>query len=59
MYLSDERQRNGENWPRPFGVAAKIGPYVVLALDGGPATAFGLGLVWTDFRPQRCTPGIR
>jgi len=34
-------------------VAAKIRPYFVLALDGGPTTAFGLGLVWPDFRSQR------
>jgi hypothetical protein len=25
--------------------AAKIRPYFILALDGGPATAFGLGFV--------------
>ncbi|MGD0738272.1 MAG: hypothetical protein ABR957_01665 [Terracidiphilus sp.] len=37
-------------------VAAQIGPYFILALDGGPATAFGLGFVWPDFRPQRCPP---
>jgi hypothetical protein len=29
--------------------AAKIRPYFILALDGGPATAFGLGFVWPDF----------
>jgi hypothetical protein len=28
----------------------EIRPYFVLALDGGPATACGLGLVWPDFR---------
>ena len=37
-------------------VAAKIGPYFILALDGGPATAFGLGFVWPDFRSQRHPP---
>jgi hypothetical protein len=31
----------------------KIGPYLILALDGGPATAFGLGFVWPDFPSQR------
>ena len=35
------------------GVAAKIRPYLILALDGEPAIAFGLGFVWPDFRPQR------
>jgi hypothetical protein len=35
-------------------VAAQIGPYFILALDGGPATAFGLGFVWPNFRSQRC-----
>ncbi|MGA7858434.1 MAG: hypothetical protein WCA11_10935, partial [Terracidiphilus sp.] len=48
-------------------VAAKIRPYFILALDGGPATAFGLRFistprtktcpwgpgVWPDFRSQR------
>ena len=38
VYLSDERRRNEKNWPRPFGVAVKIRPYFILALDGGPAT---------------------
>ncbi len=31
-------------------VTSKIGPYFILALDGGPATAFGLGFVYPDFR---------
>jgi hypothetical protein len=35
-------------------VAEKIGPYFILALDGGPATAFGLGFVWPNFLAQRC-----
>jgi hypothetical protein len=35
-------------------VAAKIRPYFLLALDGGPATAFGLGFVRPDFHSQRC-----
>jgi hypothetical protein len=26
---------------------------LIVGLDGGPATAFELRLVWTDFRPQR------
>jgi hypothetical protein len=34
-------------------VATQISPYFVVVLDWGPATAFGLCLVWTDFRPQR------
>ena len=37
-------------------VAAKILPYFILALDGGPATACGLGFVCQDFHSQRCTP---
>jgi hypothetical protein len=36
-------------------VAGKIRPYFILAIDGGPATAFGLGFVWPDFSSQRCT----
>jgi hypothetical protein len=55
-YWSDARQRNGENRPRPLRVAEKIRPYFILALDGGPATAFGLGFVWPDFRSQRHPP---
>jgi hypothetical protein len=34
-------------------VATQIGPYLILALEGGPATAFGLVFVWPDFRSQR------
>ena len=34
-------------------VAEKIQPYFILALGGGPATAFGLGFVWPDFPSQR------
>ncbi len=52
-YWSDERQRNRKNGPRPFGLRVKIGPYFVVALDSGPATAFALRLVWADFDPQR------
>jgi hypothetical protein len=37
-------------------VAVKIRPYFILVLDGGPATAFGLGFVWPDFLKQRCAP---
>jgi hypothetical protein len=37
-------------------VAAQIGPYFVLALDLGVTKAFGLRLVWPNFRPQRCPP---
>ncbi len=69
-YLSDERRRDRENPPRPFGfhpntqssrargprVADKIGPYFVVALDLGTTKAFGLRLVWPDFLPQRCPP---
>src|SRR6266852_9760705 len=67
---SDDRRGNRENWPRPEGLRRKIGPYVILALDGGPATAFGLGFVshptdedlsvgtpvWPNFRSQRHPP---
>jgi hypothetical protein len=31
----------------------EIRPYFILALDGGPAAAFGLGFIWQDFRWQR------
>jgi hypothetical protein len=58
--------------PGPW-VAGQIGPYFILALDGGPATAFGLGFVstpatktcrrgprfWPDFPSQRRPRGIR
>jgi hypothetical protein len=56
---SDERHRNEQNWPQPFGfhpvtervggpgVAVKIAPYFVVGLDCGPATAFVLRLVFT------------
>ena len=37
----------------PLRVAAQIGPDFIVILDCGPATAFGLRLVWPDFRPQR------
>ena len=40
-------------------VAAKIRPYFILALDGGPATAFGFGFVWPDFRSQAGVPSAR
>jgi len=40
-------------------VAEKNGPYFILALDSGPATAFGLGFVWPDFRSQRYARRIR
>ena len=42
------------NFPAPaLRVATQIGPYFVVVLDGGPATAFGLRRVWADFRSQR------
>ena len=57
-YLSDERRRDRENPPRPFGLRRKsgprrqvfidgvgIGPYFVVALDLGITKAFGLRLV--------------
>jgi hypothetical protein len=53
---SDERQRSERNWPSALWVAAKIGPYFVAALNGGPATAFGLRLLWPDFLSQRRPP---
>jgi ribonuclease HII len=37
-------------------VAEKIGPYFIVGLDGGPATAFGLRFVWPDFLSQRHPP---
>src|SRR5580704_6328863 len=49
-------------------VAVKIRPYFILVLDGGPATAFGLGFAprygqsprgprfWPNFPSQRCAP---
>jgi hypothetical protein len=51
-------------------VAAEIEPYFVVGLDWGHATAFGLrlvstprtgvrggpGIVWPNFRSQRCPP---
>ena len=41
--------------PRRQGFVAGVefGPYFVVILDCGPATVFGLRLVWPDFRPQR------
>jgi hypothetical protein len=42
----------GKIGPGPKGWA-KIRPYFILALDGGPATTFGLGFVWPDFPSQR------
>jgi hypothetical protein len=38
--------------------AAKIRPYFILALDGGPATAFGLGFIYTP-RTKTCPWGPR
>jgi|HubBroStandDraft_1064217.scaffolds.fasta_scaffold28587_4 hypothetical protein len=37
-------------------VTAKIGPYRVVSLDLGATKAFGLRLVWPDFRQQRYPP---
>lgn len=37
-------------------VGVKIGPYFILALEGGTTTALGLGFVWTDFLAQRPHP---
>jgi hypothetical protein len=39
-----------------FVAGVEIRPYFIHALDGGPATAFGLGFVWPGFRPQRHPP---
>src|ERR1035441_7110571 len=53
---SDDRRRNGRNWPHPFGLRRKSGH---TCRRGGsssavePATAFGFRLVWPDFRPDR------
>jgi hypothetical protein len=38
-------------------VAAKILPYFILALDGGPATAFALGPRLAEF--SLATPSVR
>ena len=35
-------------------VAAQVGPFRVFGLDLGATKAFGLRLVWPDFRQQRC-----
>ncbi len=51
-YWSDEQHRNRENRPRPFGLRVKIRPYFVVALDGGPATACALRLVWPNCHPS-------
>ncbi len=42
MTIDDEIREIGP----ALRVAAKIRPYCILALDGGPAPAFGLGLVF-------------
>jgi hypothetical protein len=34
-----------------------MGPYFILALDGGPATAFGLGFVGPMFASNDIRPG--
>ena len=39
-------QKSGKLAPA-LRVAAKIRPYFILALDGEPATAFGLGFIST------------
>jgi len=49
-----ENSRGPQRWVFIAGV--EIGPYFILALDSGPATAFGLGFVWPDFRSQRHPP---
>jgi hypothetical protein len=52
-------RRATTKWGKPapsLRVAEKIRPYFILALDGGPATAFGFGFVWPDFRSQRHPP---
>ncbi len=37
-------------------VAAQNGPYFVIGLELGAAKAFGLRLVWPNFRSQRRPP---
>ena len=39
-HWSDERQRNRENWSRPFGLRHKFGHISLPASTVGPATAF-------------------
>lgn len=55
-HWSDERQRNRENWPRPFGLRRKFGHTSLPASTVGPATVFGRRLVWPNFRSQRHHP---
>ena len=40
-------------WVPSLRAAAQIRPYFVVALGSGVATAFGLRLVWPNFRSQR------
>jgi hypothetical protein len=54
-YWSDATTKWGKPAPS-LRVAENIRPYFILALDGGPATAFGLGFVWPNFRSQRHPP---
>ena len=53
--LATSNNEIGKIGPGPEG-CGEIGPYFILALDGGPATAIGLGFVWTDFPSQRHLP---
>jgi small multidrug resistance pump len=46
---SEERRRDRENWPRPFGLRRKWPASFVVVLDCGPATDFGLRRVCGPF----------
>ena len=50
--IDDEMGKIG---PGPKGCGENR-PHFILALDGGPATAFRLGFVWPNFRSQRHPP---
>ena len=52
-YLRATSEMKWEKLAPARRVATKIRPYFVVILDCGPATVFGLRLVWPDFRPQR------
>ncbi len=55
---SDERQRNRQIWPRPFGLRRKFGHTSLPASTVGPATAFGRPLDSTP-RTKNCPRGPR
>ena len=48
-YWSDERQRNRENWPRPFGLRRKSG-HTAFSPSAVGRHNCRARLVWPDFR---------